>query len=84
MGFSCSTLGKRSVTVTAEGWVTAVVWVGSLAQELPHAVGVAKKNNLQKEELCPCQYMGQTDPWIHLTPSTSQATTPLQTQRQEG
>ena len=24
-------------------WGTAVVWVQSLAQELPHAVGVAKK-----------------------------------------
>ena len=41
--FSCGIAGEGSGIVTATAWVTAVVWVQSLAQKLPHAVGVVKK-----------------------------------------
>ena len=34
-----------SSDVTATAWVTAVTQVPSLAQELPHAMGMAKKQN---------------------------------------
>ena len=43
MEFSGGTAGYGSIIVTAVARVTAVVWVCSLAQELPHAVGMAKK-----------------------------------------
>ena len=36
--------GIGSGIVTAVAWVTAVVGVRALAQELPHAMGMAKKN----------------------------------------
>ena len=35
--------GWGSSVVTAVAWVTDVAWVHSLAQELPHAIGEAKK-----------------------------------------
>ena len=44
MEFSCDAGGLRSDVVTAVAWVTALVRVRSLAQELPHATGTAKKN----------------------------------------
>ena len=34
--------------VTAVAWVTAMTWVQSLAQELPHAVGMANKQTKEK------------------------------------
>ena len=37
-------MGYGSSIVTAATWVTAVAQVQPLAQELPHATGVAKKN----------------------------------------
>ena len=37
-------MGEGSGVVTAAAQVAAVVWVQSLVRELPHAVGVAKKN----------------------------------------
>ena len=37
-------MGQGSAgAVTAVVWVTAVMWVQSLAQEVPHATGAAKK-----------------------------------------
>ena len=45
-GFLCGiTTGWVSSIVTAAAQVTAVVWVQSLAWELPHAMGMAKINN---------------------------------------
>ena len=41
MELSCGPAGSGSSVVTAAAWVAAVVWVQSLAQELP-PVGVAK------------------------------------------
>ena len=38
-------LVKGSSFITAVAWVTAVVQVQSLAQELPHAMGTAKKKD---------------------------------------
>ena len=43
MEFSCSTVGEGSGTVTPAAWVAVVVWVQSLAWELPHDVGANKK-----------------------------------------
>ena len=40
--FSCGTADLGSSTVIAAAWVTAVVRVQSLAQELVHVRGVAK------------------------------------------
>ena len=31
-------------------WVTAIVWVQSLAWELPHAIGMAKKKKKKKKK----------------------------------
>ena len=36
-------MGLGSSNVTTVAWVTAVAWVRSLARELSHAMGVAKK-----------------------------------------
>ena len=47
MEFSGGTVGYGSIIVTAVARVTAVVWVCSLAQELPHAVGMAKKKKIK-------------------------------------
>ena len=41
-GVPSATAGEGSGVVTATALVTAVAWVRSLAQELPHASGVAK------------------------------------------
>ena len=41
--FYCGTAGYRSGVVTAAAWVAAVVWVQSLARELPHAARTGKK-----------------------------------------
>ena len=41
MELYCGAAGSGSSVVTAAAWVAAVVWVQSLAQELP-PVGVAK------------------------------------------
>ena len=46
--FCSGTAGSGSSIVTSVTWVATVVHIGSLAQELPHAVGVAKK---KKEKL---------------------------------
>ena len=43
--FPCGTVNYGSGVVTAVTWVTAVVQVWSLAQDLPNAVGMAKKKN---------------------------------------
>ena len=39
-------------------WVTAVVWVQSLALELLHAVGMAKNNNDNNINFKPSFYQG--------------------------
>lgn len=44
MEFPSRSVGLGSHTVTAVAWVTHVAWVRTLAQELPHATGAAKKN----------------------------------------
>ena len=41
---------KNSVVQQVKAQVTAVVWVPSLAWELPHDIGMAKKK--KKKELC--------------------------------
>ena len=41
--FYCGTAGYRSGVVTAAAWVAAVVWVQSLARELPRAASAATK-----------------------------------------
>ena len=40
---------KGSSAVIAVAWVTAVAQVQSLAQELPHAIGMAEKRRRKKE-----------------------------------
>ena len=42
----CSMLGSN--VVTGAVWVAIVAWVWSLAQELPHAMGAAKKKKKKK------------------------------------
>ena len=47
--FLCGTTDWGSGIVTAEAQVTAVVQVWSLAWELPHAVGMVKEREREKE-----------------------------------
>ena len=50
--FSCGRGGSGSGIVTVATWVAAVVWVWSLAQELPRAVAVAKHKKFLKKKKC--------------------------------
>ena len=43
MEFPCGAVGEGSNIVTAAAQVAAMVWVQSLARELPHAAGAARK-----------------------------------------
>ena len=46
---TCRRLSDLSGIITAVAWVTVVSWVQSLDQEIPHAMGIAKKkSNNQK------------------------------------
>ena len=46
----CSSAGERFRVVTAVAQVPAVVWVWPLAQELPHDMGVAQKDQKKKKK----------------------------------
>ena len=50
--FPCGAVSLGSEVVSAEAWVIAVAWVRSLAQHLPHATGMAKKQK-QKQKYNP-------------------------------
>lgn len=45
MEFPCGAVGEGSNIVTAAAQVAAMVWVQSLARELPHSKGMAKRKN---------------------------------------
>ena len=50
--FSCGAMLKNPMlAVTVEAWVAAVVWVQSLAQELPYATGAAKNKNKKQKKI---------------------------------
>ena len=48
-GVPCGAVGEGSNIVTAAAQVAAVVWVQSLARELPHAAGAARKKKILLE-----------------------------------
>ena len=50
-GFPLGTAGYGSSVVTAAARLTAMAWVQSLVQELPHALGAAKKKKEKKDKL---------------------------------
>lgn len=55
--FSCGSLGEGSIVVTAVARVAALAWVQSLAWELLHATGMAKKKtNIPKQTHCMVTY----------------------------
>ena len=45
----CSMLGIQGFTVV--DWVAAMVWVQSLAQEPPHAMGAARERERERERI---------------------------------
>ena len=47
----CSMLGIQGFTVV--DWVAAMVWVQSLAQEPPHAMGAARERERERERIEP-------------------------------
>ena len=51
--FSCDPGGEGSSVVTAVAWVPPVAWVGSLAQELPHTMGMAQKKRKSTDGVHP-------------------------------
>lgn len=56
MEFPVDSAGERSCIVTAMAHITAMVWVWSLAWELPHAAGLAEKQTKQNN---PSKYAKQ-------------------------
>ena len=50
--FSYGTACQGSGGVAAAAWVAAVAWLQSLAGEIPHAVGAAKKKHMVVTFMC--------------------------------
>ena len=48
--FPCGTAGWGSDVVAAVAWAAAVVWLQSLARELPYAMSAAKKKRSEKRK----------------------------------
>ena len=76
--FPCGAVGLGSSVVTAVAQVTTVAQVWSLARELPHAMGKAKKKKEVNPDTC-----HDITTWMNLEDVMLSETSPLQKDRHQ-